>query len=221
MPPRTRTQLMPPHTRTQLMPRRLRWLQLRSLQTTRPTAWPRALAGHSYRWLRFPCCGRAHPCAMCHEASDCPAASLGVWATRMLCGKCSREMVRRARRARVDAVGGVGRVSRHGPSATRTPREAYTKRSSIARARAVRADRRRSSDIFSDCRALALARVYTLRAACATHAAQPYSDSPCAHCGNTFTKPGGAHWQGGAGMRDQQRLACNDSRKHKGASAAG
>ena len=28
---------------------------------------------HSYRWLRFPCCGRAHPCAVCHELSDCPA----------------------------------------------------------------------------------------------------------------------------------------------------
>ena len=49
----------------------------------------------------------------------------------------------------------------------------------------------------------------------------PYSDSPCQHCGNTFCKPGSAHWQGGAGMRDQQRLATNDSRKHKGASVAG
>ncbi len=96
---------------------------------------------HSYRWLRYPCCGRAHPCAVCHEASDCPAASLGVWANRMICGKCSREMA--------------------------------------------------------------------------------YSDSPCAHCGNTFTKPGGAHWQGGAGCRDQQKLAKTDSRKHRGASAAG
>ena len=32
----------------------------------------------SYRWLRFPCCGRAHPCAACHAASDCPAAELGL-----------------------------------------------------------------------------------------------------------------------------------------------
>ena len=52
---------------------------------------------------------------MCHELSDCPAATLGAWANRMLCGKCSRESV--------------------------------------------------------------------------------YSDKPCAHCGNTFAKPGGAHWQ--------------------------
>ena len=96
---------------------------------------------HSYRWLRFPCCGRAHPCAVCHAASDCPAAEQGVWATRMLCGKCSREL--------------------------------------------------------------------------------PYSDSPCPHCGNTFTKPGGAHWQGGAGCRDQQSLSHGDSRKHKGMSATG
>ena len=49
---------------------------------------------HSYRWLRFPCCGRAHPCAVCHSNSDCPAARAGVetWASRMICGKCSREM---------------------------------------------------------------------------------------------------------------------------------
>ena len=97
--------------------------------------------GHSYRWLRFPCCGRAFPCAVCHEASDCPAAALGVWATRMLCGKCSREM--------------------------------------------------------------------------------PYADTPCTHCGNTFTRPGGAHWQGGAGCRDQQRLSNKDARKHKGSSMTG
>ena len=48
-----------------------------------------------------------------------------------------------------------------------------------------------------------------------------YSDQPCVHCGNTFTKPGGAHWQGGAGCRDQQRLSTKDARKHKGASASG
>ena len=96
---------------------------------------------HSYRWLRFPCCGRAFPCAACHEQSDCPAKDLGVWANRMLCGKRSREM--------------------------------------------------------------------------------PYSDQPCADCGNTFVRPGGTHWQGGAGCRDQQRLSTKDSRKHKGASASG
>ena len=45
--------------------------------------------------------------------------------------------------------------------------------------------------------------------------------TPCAHCGNTYTKPGGAHWQGGGGCRDQQRLSTKDSRKHKGASATG
>ena len=49
----------------------------------------------------------------------------------------------------------------------------------------------------------------------------PYSDHPCQHCGNTFTKPGGAHWQGGSGCRDQQRLSTKDARKHKGASASG
>ena len=43
---------------------------------------------HSYRWLRFPCCGRAWPCDECHdENSDHKAA----WATRMICGFCSKE----------------------------------------------------------------------------------------------------------------------------------
>lgn len=42
----------------------------------------------SRRWLRFPCCGKAFPCDTCHdEATDHPFE----WATRMLCGFCSRE----------------------------------------------------------------------------------------------------------------------------------
>ena len=45
----------------------------------------------SLRWLRFPCCGRAHPCAECHAGSDCAAAGDNVWADRMICGQCSRE----------------------------------------------------------------------------------------------------------------------------------
>lgn len=42
----------------------------------------------SYRWLRFPCCGRAFPCPSCHdEQMDHPHE----WANRMLCGLCSHE----------------------------------------------------------------------------------------------------------------------------------
>eukprot|EP00002_Diphylleia_rotans_P001314 TRINITY_DN10737_c0_g1_i1.p1 TRINITY_DN10737_c0_g1~~TRINITY_DN10737_c0_g1_i1.p1 ORF type:complete len:742 (+),score=125.05 TRINITY_DN10737_c0_g1_i1:92-2317(+) len=42
----------------------------------------------SYRWLRFPCCGKAFPCDDCHnEESD----HIAEWATRMICGNCSRE----------------------------------------------------------------------------------------------------------------------------------
>lgn len=44
----------------------------------------------SYRWLRFPCCGRAFPCDDCHdEQSDHPYE----WANRMLCGYCSFEQL--------------------------------------------------------------------------------------------------------------------------------
>lgn len=45
----------------------------------------------SLRWLRFTCCGRAFPCPICHEKSDCEAADMGVIAARMICGKCSAE----------------------------------------------------------------------------------------------------------------------------------
>lgn len=42
----------------------------------------------SYRWLRFPCCGHAFPCPVCHdEKADHPHE----WANRMLCGHCSHE----------------------------------------------------------------------------------------------------------------------------------
>lgn len=44
---------------------------------------------HSYRWLRFPCCGMRYPCDLCHEeASDHEMK----WATRMTCGFCSVEL---------------------------------------------------------------------------------------------------------------------------------
>ena len=45
----------------------------------------------SYRWLRFPCCGKAWPCPICHELSGCDGGSMGVLANRMICGKCSHE----------------------------------------------------------------------------------------------------------------------------------
>ena len=44
----------------------------------------------SFRWFRFPCCKQLYPCDICHENSkDC--SSVGVWATRIVCGACSCE----------------------------------------------------------------------------------------------------------------------------------
>eukprot|EP00405_Crypthecodinium_cohnii_P021198 CAMPEP_0206466658 /NCGR_PEP_ID=MMETSP0324_2-20121206/28587_1 /ASSEMBLY_ACC=CAM_ASM_000836 /TAXON_ID=2866 /ORGANISM="Crypthecodinium cohnii, Strain Seligo" /LENGTH=632 /DNA_ID=CAMNT_0053939811 /DNA_START=69 /DNA_END=1967 /DNA_ORIENTATION=- len=44
----------------------------------------------SYKWFRFPCCGRAFPCSDCHdEQMDHPYE----WANRMLCGHCSFEQM--------------------------------------------------------------------------------------------------------------------------------
>ncbi|PRW56290.1 CHY zinc finger [Chlorella sorokiniana] len=43
---------------------------------------------HSYRWLRFPCCGKRFPCDLCHEELTDHDLK---WATRMTCGYCSTE----------------------------------------------------------------------------------------------------------------------------------
>ncbi|CAG5124381.1 unnamed protein product [Candidula unifasciata] len=43
---------------------------------------------HSYRWLRFPCCGKAYPCDVCHDKKEDHEM---VYATRMICGHCCRE----------------------------------------------------------------------------------------------------------------------------------
>lgn len=45
---------------------------------------------HSHRWLRFPCCGKLHACDLCHEEASEDGHD-AKWATRMVCGFCSRE----------------------------------------------------------------------------------------------------------------------------------
>jgi hypothetical protein len=42
----------------------------------------------SHRWLRFPCCGLAFPCPVCHDGAQSHPHER---AKRMLCGHCSRE----------------------------------------------------------------------------------------------------------------------------------
>ncbi|KAI8828228.1 hypothetical protein BJ741DRAFT_627097 [Chytriomyces cf. hyalinus JEL632] len=46
----------------------------------------------SYRWFRFPCCGRAFACDMCHEESKSDGHEM-TWANRMICGFCCSEQV--------------------------------------------------------------------------------------------------------------------------------
>ncbi|GFS54827.1 uncharacterized protein C18H10.09 [Trichonephila inaurata madagascariensis] len=43
----------------------------------------------SYRWLRFPCCGRLYPCDICHDEKE--ADHDMKYASRMICGFCSKE----------------------------------------------------------------------------------------------------------------------------------
>ncbi|KAI0602114.1 hypothetical protein F4775DRAFT_538404 [Biscogniauxia sp. FL1348] len=42
----------------------------------------------SFRWFRFSCCSKVHPCDKCHDAAE---DHLQEWANRMICGWCSRE----------------------------------------------------------------------------------------------------------------------------------
>lgn len=42
----------------------------------------------SYRWFRFSCCNKVHPCDRCHDEAE---NHLNEWANRMICGYCSRE----------------------------------------------------------------------------------------------------------------------------------
>lgn len=42
----------------------------------------------SYRWFRFSCCGKVHPCDRCHDEAE---GHDNEWASRMVCGWCSRE----------------------------------------------------------------------------------------------------------------------------------
>ncbi|KAI1741778.1 hypothetical protein F4680DRAFT_414981 [Xylaria scruposa] len=42
----------------------------------------------SYRWFRFSCCSKVHPCDKCHDENEDHS---NEWANRMICGWCSRE----------------------------------------------------------------------------------------------------------------------------------
>ncbi|KAF2965335.1 hypothetical protein GQX73_g8223 [Xylaria multiplex] len=42
----------------------------------------------SYRWFRFSCCSKVHPCDRCHDENE---DHVQEWANRMICGWCSRE----------------------------------------------------------------------------------------------------------------------------------
>lgn len=46
--------------------------------------------GKSYRWFRFPCCGKLFPCDVCHETGNKDNHQM-ILANRMVCGFCSKE----------------------------------------------------------------------------------------------------------------------------------
>ncbi len=46
----------------------------------------------SNRWYRFPCCGVAYPCDVCHEI-EATSCSPGSWASKQICGFCAKEQL--------------------------------------------------------------------------------------------------------------------------------
>ncbi len=46
----------------------------------------------SFRWFRFPCCGKAYPCEECHNEDPSNGGHKAEWASRQICGCCSREL---------------------------------------------------------------------------------------------------------------------------------
>lgn len=76
----------------------------------------------SYRWFRFSCCSRVHPCDRCHdEAED----HINEWANRMICGWCSREQnyaVEACGFCGRSVIGRKGRGFWEGGKGTRDPR---------------------------------------------------------------------------------------------------
>ncbi|XP_071480408.1 uncharacterized protein [Diadema antillarum] len=45
----------------------------------------------SFRWLRFPCCGKCYPCDECHDLAELDHEM--KFATRMICGFCAKEQI--------------------------------------------------------------------------------------------------------------------------------
>ncbi|KAJ3033072.1 hypothetical protein HDV00_006804 [Rhizophlyctis rosea] len=75
----------------------------------------------SYRYFRFPCCGKLYPCDICHEQQKKDTHEM-QWATRMVCGFCSREQVYSAEKTCVcgrEVTRGGGRGYWEGGKGTR------------------------------------------------------------------------------------------------------
>jgi hypothetical protein len=66
----------------------------------------------STRWLRFPCCGKAHACDICHEKSG-DGCTPGTWANRMICGLCSVEQAYSNKACKCGATFGHGASKTH------------------------------------------------------------------------------------------------------------
>lgn len=69
----------------------------------------------STRWFRFPCCGRAYACERCHDEDPSNAPKHPAeWATRHICGFCSREAPSSQRVCACGAVPAEGRGPKDG-----------------------------------------------------------------------------------------------------------
>lgn len=68
-----------------------RWLRYRRLRVVTRTHRGEMMEVDIYVLVRFPCCGRAYPCDVCHDEDQDHPMEL---ATRMICGYCAKEQVK-------------------------------------------------------------------------------------------------------------------------------
>ncbi|EJW86071.1 zinc finger protein [Wuchereria bancrofti] len=65
----------------------------------------------SYRWFRFPCCGKLYPCDLCHN--DAEKEHEMKLANRMVCGFCSKEQPFQKAKPCINCNENVTRVKSH------------------------------------------------------------------------------------------------------------
>ncbi|EDO32099.1 predicted protein [Nematostella vectensis] len=155
----------------------------------------------SYRWLRFPCCGKCYPCDVCHEESENHEM---VFASRMVCGYCSKEQnpcvackssMTRAKSAHWE--GGKG-------CRDKTVMDRFPCCGKCYPCDVCHEESENHEMVFAS------------RMVCGyCSKEQFFSQNPCVACKSSMTRAKSAHWEGGKGCRDKTVMDRGDEKKYK------